>query len=300
MRKRKILASVLLAVLLSGTFLEGCSLYSILDPDYSLSATKKTNTEPNTESAEDSGEATIETAAASEETSPAVLWEYSGYLDECEGYTWKNDFVNRDYDGDSKLDRLKREYDSVNDVAHYTLEFGNEDLLVVPPCWSTGFPHVQNKDLDEDGVNEILFTLSYDTSTDPYAYGDLWLFDKKENSKRYSEVELPFASGENGAKGFNIDYEKPANGFISYSLKEMPYTGTQELSDEFVSSWWTDDAVSKFCPIYYAVIKEKESPVIRCYFSPLSRSGECLAFDLKYVNGRYQIGKIEADHTNLF
>ena len=76
---------------------------------------------------------------------------------------------------------------------------------------------MQGGDLDKDGEKEILVSLSYDTGTDPLSVGEFWLFDKTTESG-YKEVFLPLADGESGAKGFNIDYKKPVENTVSFSL----------------------------------------------------------------------------------
>lgn len=228
------------------------------------------------------------------EKSPLLLWEFEGYVDECNGYTWQDDFKSCDYDGDGKTDRLKRQWDGEEQIAIYTIEFGNGDVLTVPKGWETGFPHVQGGDLDGDGEKEILFTLSYDTSTDPLSFGDMWLFDK-DASGRYNEVELPLASGENGAKGFTIDYEKPEDNMIRYSIKEAGLSRSEEVDDDYINYWWTEESTSLIRSVYWAEIREGESPAIRCYVEPLQRGGASLGFDLSYRNGKYEIGYVELD-----
>jgi hypothetical protein len=73
----------------------------------------------------------------------------------------------------------------------YVIEFGNGDKLITSEGPETGFPHIQTGDLDKDGAKEILIILTYDTSTDPYSYGTMWLFDRDQASGDYLEVELP-------------------------------------------------------------------------------------------------------------
>ena len=229
-----------------------------------------------------------------DDRSPFLLWEFEGYVDECNGYYWQDDFKNCDYDGDGKTDRLKRQWNGEEQIAVYTVEFGNGDLLTVPKGWETGFPHVQSGDLDRDGQKEILFTLSYDTSTDPLSFGDMWLFDK-DASGRYSEVELPLASGENGAKGFTIDYEEPEDLVIRYSIKEAGLSRSEEVYDDYINYWWTEEKTSSFRSVYWAEIREGKYPAIRCYVEPLRRGGASLGFDLSYRDGKYEIGYVELD-----
>ncbi len=243
--------------------------------------------------------ADAEEAEDSDDKSPFLIWEFEGYVDECTGYFWQDDFKNCDYDGDGITDRVKRQWDGEEQIAIYTVEFGNGDLLTVPKGWETGFPHAQGGDLDGDGQKEILFTLSYDTSTDPLSFGDMWLFDKDDSGK-YSEVELPLAGGENGAKCFTIDYEKPEDLVIRYSIKEAGLSRSEEVDDDYINYWWTDESTSQLRSVYWAEIREGESPAIRCFVEPLPRSGQSLGFDLSYRNGKYEIGYVEIDAPEGF
>ncbi len=230
-----------------------------------------------------------------QDASPFILWEYEGYVDECKGYLWRKEFKNCDYDGDGKTDRVKRVLDSDEQAAYYTVEFGNGDELRVPKVWDTGFPHIQGGDLDGDGSKEILVTFTYDTGTDPNSYGDMWLFDKDSSAGDYREVQLPFARGENGAKGFDIEYDKPQNGKIRFNIKEGGLSMEEEVGEEYISAWWTDEATSETRYVYRAEIKDEANPVVRCYIEPLPRNALSLGFDLNYRNGEYEVGYIEKD-----
>lgn len=231
----------------------------------------------------------------SDSKSPFVLWEYEGYVDECEGYYWQDEFKNCDYDDDGKVDRLNRIWDRNEQIALYTIEFGNGNKLEVPKGWETGFPHVQSGDLDGDNVKEILVTLSYDTSTDPLSFGDIWLFDFDETASEYREVRLPLASGENGAKGFTISYDEPDDLVIRYTIKEAGLSRSEEVNDDYINSWWTNEKTTDMRSVYWAEIREGKSPAVRCYVEPLPRGGASLGFDLSYRNGKYTIGYVELD-----
>ena len=230
-----------------------------------------------------------------QETSPFILWEYEGYVDQCKGYTWRKEFLNCDYDGDGKTDRLNRVLDRDEDIAYYTVEFGNGDELRIPKVWDTGFPHIQGGDLDRDGAREILVTFSYDTGTDPYSYGDLFLFDRDASSGEYSEVQLPLSKGENGGKGFYIEYDKPENGKIRFNIKEGGLTEEEEVEEDYISMWWTDEATSQLRYVYKAEIREGSDPAVRCFLSPLPRNSFSIGFDLHYKDGEYEIKKMEKD-----
>ena len=241
----------------------------------------------------------LEDEEADADMSPFILWEYVGYLDECEGYIWREEFMNCDYDGDSLYDRVNRSWDQQKETAVYTIEFGNGDRLVTPIGWETGFPHVQSGDLDADGVKEILVTLSYDTSTDPLSFGDMWLFDK-DSSGKYNEAELPLAKGENGAKCLTINYEEPDGCVIRYSIREAGLTRSEDMGDDYVNYWWTEDATTQLRSVYWAEIIEGTTPAVRCYVAPLPRGGESMGFNLSYRNGKYEIGYMELDSPDEF
>ena len=231
----------------------------------------------------------------SESKSPFVLWEFEGYVDECESYYWQDEFKDCDYDGDGKKDRLNRKWDGNEQIALYTIEFGNGNKLEVPKGWETGFPHVQSGDLDGDNVKEILVTLSYDTSTDPLSFGDIWLFDYDDSTSEYKEISLPLTSGENGAKGFTISYDKPEDLVIRYTIKETGLSRSEEVNDDYINSWWTNEKTTEMRSVYWAEMREGKNPAVRCYVEPLPRSGVSLGFDLYYRNGKYDIGYVELD-----
>ncbi len=230
-----------------------------------------------------------------QETSPFLLWEHEGYVDDCKGYTWRKEFINCDYDGDGKTDRVNRVLDRDEDIAYYTVEFGNGDELRIPKVWDTGFPHIQGGDLDGDGSKEILVTFSYDTGTDPYSYGDMFLFDRDASTGEYSEIQLPLAKGENGGKGFDIEYDKPENGWIRFGIKEGGLSMEEEVEEDFISNWWTDEATSELRYVYKADIRDEAGPTVRCFVAPLPRNSLSIGFDLHYINGEYKIENMEKD-----
>ena len=209
-------------------------------------ATDNTNDSESDSSSEiASGDVSIEGSDSDIETSLFYIWEYEGYIDECKEYTWRSEFVDCDYDGDGKTDRVNRSWDKDEQTAIYTIEFGNGDTLTTPKGWETGFPHIQGGDLDSDGINEIVVNLTYDTSTDPYSFGELWLFDKDKKSGEYKEVDLPFEKTENGGKGLQIDYDKPEDGKITYHIKGTDYSATEDVGEDYISFWWSDEAQSE-------------------------------------------------------
>ena len=145
------------------------------------------------------------------------------------------------------------------------------------------------------GDKEILVTLSYDTSTDPLSYGDMWLFDFDATTSEYKEVPLPLASGEHGAKGFTIEYDKPEDLLIRYKIKEAGLARSEEVNDDYLNCWWTNEPTTEFRCVYWAEIHDDTNPGVRCYFEPLPRGGASLGFNLIYSNGQYKMGYIELD-----
>ena len=261
---------------------------SVAEEPSDETTTEATSTEP-----------TQEQAIEDPEPSPFDLWEYEGYVDECDMYIWVDEFRGCDYDGDGKTDRVNRSWDGEEETAVYTIEFGNGDRLVTPKGWETGFPHIQSGDLDGDGAKEILVTLTYDTSTDPYSFGDIWLFDRDASSGEYSEVELPLVdAGENGAKGLAIEYDKPQDGKIKFTLTDAGLSRTEDVGEDYISQWWDEEYVPDTRVVFWAEITDTSKPVLRCYIAPLQRWSLTLGFNLNYNNGKYEIGYIEIDEPH--
>ena len=226
----------------------------------------------------------VPTEADLSEVSPAELWEYEGYVDEAEKYLWREEFVNKDYDGDAQTDRLYRTCDAEQQTAVYTIEFGNGEKLEVPQGWETGFPHIQSADLDGDGEKEILFTLSYDTSTYPPGFGDMWLFDRRDG--KYEEADLAFGRGENGARTLRIVYQKPVDNKVTFTVEQYGFTAEAELEEDFIRFYWTDEAFSGESMIFDAQITED---VIHCRIAPFARIWEFVGFDLRFTGGEYRV-----------
>ncbi len=107
--------------------------------------------------------------------------DYAGYLDECTAWDSYEQFVGQDYDGDGRTDRVYREYIASDERCTYRIEFGNGDRIQTKE-FGMGMPVVRTCDLNGDGVKEILIQMYYGFSTDPNAYGETALFEKKDGS----------------------------------------------------------------------------------------------------------------------
>lgn len=221
------------------------------------------------------------------DASPFMLWEYTGYVDEAVDYTWYREFVDRDYDGDGKTDRLFREVNLDEDLAYYTLDFGNGRELHVPEAYDTGFPHIEAADINEDGEVEILFTLTYDTSTHPPAVADMWLFKYDDKSGEYIEEDLPLGKGTYGAKYLTFEYAQAKNNVVGFRVSETGYEGEETLDDDFIRDMAYPEEQKV---IWYSKFKEKDGKtVIHCEVEPFFRMWEFLVFDIEYEDGKYVI-----------
>ena len=220
-----------------------------------------------------------------------ALWEYEGYVEECKEYTWWRDFSDSDFDGDGKTDRVYRSHVADTDLANYTIEFGNGRSLTTPDGWNTGFPHVQAGDLDGDGEPEILFTLTYDTSTDPLNFGDLWLFSWDGNA--YAEEKLPLEAGENGAKCLTIDYQKTSDDGIAVQVAQNGFECELTADESEMDYWFYGDAQAQNIMVYYAEMETGAKACLHCYTEMFTKSGRCLKFDLVSKGGSYVIGDME-------
>ncbi len=233
--------------------------------------------------------------------SPMILWEYEGYMDEAEGYSYRDEFVNTDFDGDGKNDRVYRKCDSNESLAYYTIELGNGRKIEIPEAWNTGFPHVKMADLDGDDEKEVLFNLSYDSSTDPFSAGDIWILDYDEKDKVYKEVELPLKSGDKGARVVTVEYGKAKEGTIPIEIKELNFSGDIEVGKEFIEGWWTTDPDPSDVMVWFAEVKDYEGGnAVYCEIEPVSKSGIFVGFYMVYEDGEYKIkGAQISDSSNM-
>ena len=259
-------------------------------------AVSEVSSDASIESSESAAEEILveEQEETKEEPSPLLLWEYEGYVDECEGYLWKDEFRDCDYDGDGLTDRVWRSWNSLEETAKYKISFGNGKTLEVPSGWETGFPHIQGADLDGDKEREILVTLTYDTSTDPNSFGDMWLFGKNKSGK-YEEIRLPMESGENGAKGFNFYYTEPSHNFVHYSGDHPGASGSEILDDDYLKNYWTNDYAEDFRCVSRAEIRNDGDPFVCCYISLFPKFGTPMCFRLYYSkeDKTYKTGAFE-------
>ena len=164
-------------------------------------------------------------------------WEYTGYMDECIQWTEYDDFVGCDYDGDGLEDRVYRVYpeDPNTEVScGYRVEFGNGEVIQIERCTETGFPQIQHGDLNGDGRQEILFTQTYPTSTDPSSFGNAELYEWTEEG--YQVVPLPFSKfpHESHTYCLNVQYDPLPNNTLHATVLENDFQMDVEFDEE---SW---------------------------------------------------------------
>jgi len=305
--KRRIVTGniVIMAItvmLLASTILAGCgkkdsneagteNAETVTEEVKETAETETPTPEPTKEPSNDEANEDGETAEIMEpEASPGVLWEYVGYVDEAEDYLWKDEFVDRDFDGDGKNDRLLRDCDPERQLAFYTIELANKKSIKVPNAVDTGFPHIQSEDLDGDGDLEILFNLTFDTSTDPIMFGEMWLFDYDAKSDGYNEVPLPFSAGETGERNIHINYSKPVDGVITAEVKKYDFSAEIELDEDWISNWWTFDEAEADSMIWNVKIDEYEGDkAIYCEAEIMGRTGKVIGFWLVYEDEEYKV-----------
>ncbi len=92
-----------------------------------------------------------------------------------------------------------------------------------------------------------------------------------------------------------MDYDKPQDNKIKFTIREAGLSITEEVDDEYLTKWWSEDYTTQLRVVYYAEIIGDSNPVLRCYLEPLRRWGPMLGFNLNYVGGKYKVGYIERD-----
>ncbi len=266
----------------------------------------------NDSSADESRPAPQDTAlgggeAADQETSWGYN-DYTGYLDECPGWTakYRSDFADQDYDNDGLRDRVWRE--NVEDwaLADYRIEFGNGEVLSIDSMGG-GLPEVQTGDLTGDGVPEILFSLSYHYSTDETAFGSMALYEKTEEGWQRMELPAGFVKDPEGTDDFGerkryqptitCHYERTG----AYSLRvtcletaeEAPLNAEAEFDRDLWENWiYSDyDGRDLECPVWKAQLcgQENGSPQLLLYAAPVYRSGDEIILTLRYRDGGLHI-----------
>lgn len=174
---------------------------------------------------------------------------YTGYMDECAAWDGYGQFVNRDYDGDGRRDRVYRTNLSSDDRCTYRIEFGNGDVIETKRL-GMGIPEIQTCDLNGDGVKEILIQLSYGFSSDPNAYGETALFEKKNG--RYEPLMPPeeLYTSLNGNESALQDGSEMYRPSITVVCKE--------LGDEFPAWASLPENVDKQVPARQLTVQVKE------------------------------------------
>ncbi len=235
--------------------------------------------------------------AGGETATPSIMghWGYTGYLDECVQWTDYESFRGCDYDGDGRTDRIHREYRG-QELCDYRVEFGNGEELTVKDCYDTGFPRVQHGDLNGDGRQEILFTLSYPTSTDPTAFGDAALYEWTQEG--YREAELPFGRQEGDAHAYclGVDYTSPEKYRMLATVEATGFQAEVPIQEDAwasVEGWEREPANEALWRV--SLIQGEDGAYLECAFSLLGKwvDSEIIA-DVAERDGAYRIEDMRA------
>ncbi len=224
------------------------------------------------------------------------FWDYTGYLDECILWSGYEQFANQDYDKDGLLDRVYRTYDSEAYLCQYRIELGNGIIIPLTPEFSNqGEPVIQTADLDGNGENEIVFTMSYYTSTNPMAFGELEVFQKVKNDYQPMELPLVALSEDSYEKGLRFAYEVTGTNFIKVTCKGAAFSHEMYIADDLFEEYQQifTDTISECCVYQTEIIEEDNVLKLKCQIAFFDKwDGTAVAVILKYDNGM-QIERME-------
>ena len=211
-------------------------------------------------------------------------------------YVLLEEYQNCDYDSDGLTDSVYRGKVTTF-TTEYRIEFGNGDIVDFTGA-GAALPVVQGKDLNGDGINEVLVTVAADNSSKTASYGRIWLYEKKFATDNYSEAKLPLADNGNGNKEVHINYEKPFENNITFTIEEKgEYCQVMMRPGEnYIKNNWTDGEKSEVVNVYHAefvdhIYKDDNSkPGIRCYIEPFPGYEKKIAVQIVSDScGKYEI-----------
>lgn len=235
-------------------------------------------------------------------SSHSGFWDYTGYLDECILWTGYEQFVNQDYDGDGKIDRVYRTYNNEEFLCNYKIELGNGMKIALLPDFSDkGEPVIQTADFNGDGENEIIFTMNYYTSTNPMAFGELEIFEKRKDGYRSMELPLVALSEDSYEKGLQFTYELVEKNWIRVTCKGTDFSQEFYISDDLCEANQNlfSGAISDCCVYQAEMIEENNMPKLKCRIAFLDKCSDIeVAAIIKYGNGM-QIERIELVSKNM-
>ena len=82
------------------------------------------------------------------------------------------------------------------------------------------------------GQNEIIFTMNYYTSTNPMAFGELEIFEKRKDGYRPMELPLAALSEDSYEKGLQFTYELVEKNWIRITCKGTGFSQEFYISDD--------------------------------------------------------------------
>ncbi len=263
--------------------------------------TKQTDSPANTADIASTEEETIaasETEINTDNNSSYIGYlGYSGYMDECTEWIDYQSFVDCDYDNDGLTDRVYRTYEG-GEFCHYAIEFGNGEILDFDKdVYDIGWPVIMGMDLTGAKVNDIIFSLSYGTSTEPRSFGDLVIYEKKDN--KYQMSTLPFAESEEGyTQNLELAYNGTDGQAIEVVVPQEAFSQVIPIEEElwegafYKNNFTTGEVAERPVWSYYVIQNNGQSQLV-CkvhLFDKWSNYG--LDVYLSYVEGKFEIDNI--------
>lgn len=208
---------------------------------------------------------------------------YEGYLDQCKGWSGYKGYVNKDYDGDKKTDRVKRSYNEDYGTATYSIEFGNGDVAYFfNSYYDTSVPFIEGVDLTSDGKNEIIFEAVALMSTSlPNTAADITVITKDSSD---SYVTIPIDNEE-----INVCVEQSGKYTVTLSsfypeFSQKLNIGIENWENNPIYAEYDDEAIT--CVAWdYEIVKSGKN-VMKLYYHLFDKwSPYGMVVTMKYEKG---------------
>ncbi|WP_310602142.1 M56 family metallopeptidase [Anaerosporobacter sp.] len=227
--------------------------------------------------------------------------DYTGWLDECTQWSFYNNFVDQDYDKDGMPDRVYREMaeNGEDGECSYRIAFGNGDELIVNDV-KNGFLHIQGVDLTGDGCNEIVVSLTYVFSTNPAAFGENRIFEKKaegyERMEWPTDIESAMSKGNPNIPKITLHYERKEYSYRVMCLelvKDAPIDVVVDIDEErWKGGYKSFDGEDIAYPMYEmnVIESEGEKPYVVGLFGTFDKwSADRIQVTFVYEDGGLRI-----------
>jgi len=225
---------------------------------------------------------------------------YTGYVDECTFYVFKDEFNECDYDGDGKIDRLYRIDDVAPYMSEYRIDFGNGDKLYSGNVSETAYPHVFPVDLDGDGDDDIVLTYTVEPADrEPFTWCEIYSCDKRHHVYMKEDSILK-SSG--GISCLPVKLQRISSREAAFTVMDTDFTGFigldryyQQYDSDGIEQFWesiesNDNIINAM--IVSAEVEYGDDPYIHCYADTVNGGWYYLGFDIVFEDGEYRIKNI--------